>query len=202
MLAGMTDYRHQTFEDMVLDLGKWVNGLGQVISIIKENINKLEEAGYWDEVSYDFKATVYYSLKFYETSVEEIKNILLEFDREVRNDHVVRIKRLFKVASELYRDFGIAWHQHYGKKEYGKDEFKLVQKIYREGRGMASDMLDLSNLAERLGDFVGKKSKDVNRVKKRLPWLILNPNFYGMGIDLRKMKILRRFFKEDSNQER
>ena len=100
LLAGMTDYSHQTFEDMVSDLGKWVEGLGQVIIIITENINKLEENGYWDEVSYDFKATVYYSLKFYETSVREINNILLEFGKEVREDNVVMIKRMFKVDGD------------------------------------------------------------------------------------------------------
>lgn len=201
MLAGMTDYRHQTLEDMLSDLQKWVNELEQVISIMNENIEKLEGVRYWDEVSYDFKETVYYSLKFYNTSVKEIKSMLLEFGKEVRRDHIVRIKRLSKVAAELSRNFGIAWHQHYGKKEYGKEEFKLVEKLYQEGRGMAIDMWDLLNLAERLEDFVGIKTGNVNQAKKRFPWLILSPNVHGVGIDLRKIKGVRRFFKEENNQE-
>ena len=201
MLAGATDYRHQTFEDMMSDLQNWVNGLEQTISIMNENIKKLEGVGYWDEVPYDFQATVYYSLKFYKTSVKEISGMLPEFGKEVRRDHVARIKTLFKVAAELNRDFGIAWHQHYEKKEYGKDEFKLVQKLYREGRGMAIDMLDLSNLAKRLEDFVGKRSENVNGGKKRFPWLILKPNFYGIGIDFKKIKKLGGFLKEENNQE-
>ena len=169
MLAGMTDYRHQTFEDMLSDLQEWVNSLEQTISIMNENIEMLEEVGYWDEVPYDFKATVEYSLTFYKTSVEEIKDMLLEFGKEVKSGHVVRIKKLSKVAWELNRRFGTDWNRNYGKKEYGKDEFKLVEKVYQEGRNMAADMLDLSNLAERLEDFVGTKGENVNQGKKRFP---------------------------------
>jgi hypothetical protein len=200
MLAGITDYRHQTLKDILSDLQKWVNELEQVTSIMNENIEKLEGVGYWDEVSDDFKSTIYYSLKFYKTSVEEIKSMLLEFGKEVRKDHIVRIKRLSEVAAELDRDFGKAWYQHYGKKEYGKGEFKLVEKLYQEGRGMAIDMWDLSNLAERLEDFVGSKSDNINGVKKRFAWLILQPNFQGIGIDLKKIKGLRRFFKEENHE--
>ena len=201
MLAGMTDYRHQTFEDMMSDLQNWVNGLEQTISIMNENIKKLTGVGYWDKVPYDFKATVDYSLKFYKTSVKEIKDMLLEFNKEVRKGHVARIKTLFKVASELDDNFVLAWHHHYGKKEYGKDEFELVEEIYKEGRGMAIDMLDLSNLAARLEDFVGTRSENVNQGRKRFSWLILKPSIYGIGIDLKKTKILRRFFKEENNQK-
>lgn len=188
-LAGMTDYRHQTFEDMVSDLRKWVNSLEEAIRNVNQTVEKLEEVGYWDGVPYDFKATVAYSVKFYKTSVEEINDMLVQFGKEVKSGHVVRIKRLSRLASELNRDYGTGWNRDYGRKEYGKAEFKLVEKIYEEGRGMAIDMLDLSNLAERLEDFVGTKGENVSGGKKRIPWLIMKPNFYGIGLDLRKMKL-------------
>jgi len=188
-LAGGTDYRHQTFEDMVSDMRKWVNSLEEIIRVMNELVEKLKDVEYWDGVDYDFRALVAYSMTFYKTSLSEISEMLVQFTREVKNGHVVRIKKLGKLAGEINRDFGLAWNRDYGRKEYGKEEFKLVEKIYEEGRGMAIDMLDLSNVAERLEDFVGTKGEAANEGKRKFSWLIMKPNFYGIGVDLRKLKL-------------
>jgi len=188
-LAGMTDYRHQTFEDMVSDMRKWVNSLEETIRAMNQLVEKIREVEYWDGVPYDFRALVAYAMKFYKTSVTEISEMLVQFAKEVKNGHVVRIKSLGKLAGEINRDFGLAWNRDYGIKEYGKDEFKLVEKIYEEGRGMAIDMLDLSNLAERLEDFIGTKGEVANEGKRKFSWLIMKPNFYGIGVDLRRIKL-------------
>lgn len=189
-LAGMTDYRHQEFEDMLSDMKKWVNSLEETIGIMEQTVEKLKEVGYWEEwVPYDFRALVAYSMKFYKTSVEEINDMLVQFRKEVKSGHVVRVKRLGKLAAEINRDFGLAWNRDYGRKEYGKEEFKLVERIYQDGRNMAVDMLDLGNLAERLEDFVGTKGEIADEGKRKIPWLIIKPNFYGIGVDLRKIKL-------------
>jgi hypothetical protein len=41
---------------------------------------------------------------------------------------------------------------------------------------------------------VQKKGKKVERSSSRLPWLTLNPNFYGIGFDIRKIKCFEKWF--------
>lgn len=197
MIAGMTDYRNQSFDDMVTDLKKWSESLKQVVETITSEIDYLQSVDYWEKVDYDFQSVVCYSLKFYETSKKEIDEILPQMSTEVVTHHINRIRRIYQIAEELNRDYGKRWHQDYDNKEYGNDDFKHVQKIYREGRGMAIDLLDLSNLASRLDDFIGKESSvEDKKRRKRLPWLTLNPNMYGIGIDLRKIPLLKKWLKD------
>ena len=52
---------------------------------------------------------------------------------------------------------------------------------------MVVDMLDLDNLAHRLEDFVGQQIELKHETHSRFSWLMLSPNFYGIGINLKKL---------------
>jgi hypothetical protein len=41
---------------------------------------------------------------------------------------------------------------------------------------------------------IGMKGKKVGRSSLRLPWLTLNPNFYGIGFDIKKIKCFEKWF--------
>ena len=171
LMAGMTDYSHQSLEDMVADLQGWVKNLTQVCEVLEEGEAQLQEKDYWKKVSYTVKGNFGYSWKFFKTSIEEITTILADFADEIEANHITRIRSLAKTAKNLDRDFAIEWHQEAWErhKDYGNPDFDIVEKMYAEARGMAADMLDLSNLASRLEDFVGKKGKqnnDVTEVQK------------------------------------
>ncbi len=64
-----------------------------------------------------------------------------------------------ETGDELNLSYGRVWHREYKHKEYDNPDFRLVEDLYRDGRGMVADMLDLSNLAARLEDFVGRKGR-------------------------------------------
>src|SRR3989337_2484905 len=93
-IAGSTDYRHQTLDDMVSDLHEWERSLNISMVSIKRDIEELEKSGYWEEADYDFKSMVSYSLKFFETSAKEINDILSEFKEEIKQHHVDRLRHL------------------------------------------------------------------------------------------------------------
>jgi hypothetical protein len=187
-LVGQTDYRHQTLSDIVKDLEEWCISLNSVITIINKNIEHLKINGYWQKVPFDFESIIVYALKYFSTSFQEITSILKDVQKEIGADHVKRIRNLGKVGVELNSNFGTVWHQDYPitQKQYGNEEFKLVEQIYSEGRNMAADMIDLVNVAERLEDFIGEKYA-TNNDKQRLPWLMLRPNFYGIGVDIKRI---------------
>jgi len=158
LLGGMTDYSHQSFDDIIKDLESEKNNTIAFIKIIEENIAKANENNYWnDNVPFDFKSMIAYSLKHYGTSVTELNEIGEEIQYEVQEHHCKRLQRISEVAREINVEIGQVWHQRYDRKEYGKDDFRFVENVYENTRDIAVNLLDISNIASRLNDFIGKK---------------------------------------------
>lgn len=157
LFGGMTDYSHQSFNDIISDLEKEQKNVISFINAIEENINKVKQSGYWDrKVPSDFVMIVGYSLKHYKTAQEELSEISKEIQNEVREHHCKRLQRISIVADEINTEIGIIWHQQYNGKEYGNADFEIVENIYADTRDMAVSLLDTSNIASRLNDFIGK----------------------------------------------
>lgn len=157
LLGGMTDYSNQSFNDIVSDLENEQKNATDYINAIEGNIEKVKSSGYWDnKVSSDFIMIVAYSLKHYKTAQEELLEISQEIQAEVREHHCIRLKRLSSVATEINSEIGHIWHNLYISKEYGYPDFIIVEKIYGDTRDMAVSLLDTSNIASRLKDFIGK----------------------------------------------
>jgi hypothetical protein len=158
LLAGSTDYSHQTFRDILDDLNNWKTSLISTTETISTIVKHLQDNGYWSRVPDDFSSLVMYALKFYETSITEISGIIQDLETEVQENHISRLRSLAKTADDLNIDFGRVWHREYKPKDYGEPNFSNVEKIYALGRDMVVDMLDLSNAAARLEDYLGMKS--------------------------------------------
>lgn len=176
--AGLTSYENQSFVDIITDLGNWLQEIKSVNNELRNIINELKKENYWNKVYFNFKNCEISVIKFFETSINEITGIIKELHQEVRADHINRIESLAKTASKYNHRLGDIWHKESEfNKEYDNPLFNSVDKLYCESRDMVVDMLDLSNLAMRLNDFVGKNNK-----KSSL--FFLKPNFCGFGIDL------------------
>jgi hypothetical protein len=161
-MAGMTDYSHQSFNDMLTDLDNWLKNLVQVCELLEENEAQLKlDDYYWGNINHDVQGIFLYSHKFFKTSIEEIESILADLEDEIQENHVSRIRSLGLTAKNLETDLAITWHQDPWEyqKDYENSKFRLAEKMYTEARGMAADMIDLLNLAVRLEDFLGKKGK-------------------------------------------
>jgi len=167
LFAGMTDYSHQTFQDILDDLNDWKAGLSSTTEYINATVKQLHDNEYWSKVPDNMKSLVAYASKFYETSIAEIDDITQNLKIDVQPHHIARLRSLAKTAHELNLDFGHVWHREYGPKDYGNPNFSNVERIYARGRDMVVDMLDLSNAAERLEAFLGMKSGKVDQGKSK-----------------------------------
>ena len=168
LLAGMTDYNHQSFEDIIEDLKKERQNTVDFLNQIEQNIATVTNSGYWtNTVPFDFKNIVAYSLRHYNTVISEFLDIVKDLKVEVQQNHLNRLRKISKVAEEINIDIGKIWHQQYRNKEYGNDDFRIVENIYADTRDMAVNLLDIENIAERLNDFLGKKKPEM---KKENPW--------------------------------
>jgi hypothetical protein len=182
LMAGSTDYSHQSFDDMVEDLKDWLKSLKEVYGYLEENSSLLDKGDYWKNVDYDVQATLRYSSKFFNTSIVEIDSIISDFEFEVKPNHISRIKSLSRTASELNIELGKVWHEEPWEynKEFGNPNFQILERMYGEARDMAVDMIDLSNLAGRLRDFIGYQP-GVRKVKDEKPSVVFNMQGQHVG---------------------
>jgi hypothetical protein len=165
-MAGMTDYSHQSIDDIVNDLKDEVTYVKSALSQINNKIKLSKKNGYWNrKVPSHFKNCVAYSLKHYSTVISETENILGDLPLEVKKHHSQRLEKIAKVADEINKEIGIIWHQNYQNKEYGNPDFVNVEEIYGETRDIAANLLDFSSMGARLSDYEGKSRSTTNN-----PW--------------------------------
>jgi hypothetical protein len=168
LMAGMTDYSHQSLDDILTDLKSELGHVKETIKELEAHGDVLIKNGYWNKnVPYDFKSIIGYSLKHYKTTVTEITDIIKEVNIEVMPHHVQRLRKIAEVADQINVDIGQVWHRKYDSKDYGEANFMIVEEIYAVTRNAAGNLLDVSNMAGRLNDFIGK----TKHMKKNNPWI-------------------------------
>lgn len=157
LIPGGTDYSHQTLRDLLGDLEGILELLHESQDKLKNSREQLQVNGYWPTAFVEFRSLFNHSIRFYDTCIEEVTEILNEIQTEVQQHHVDQLAHLSKTAKELNITFGRTWHNYFEEHEYSDPNFQVLDDMYSEGRQMAVDLLDLSNMAMRLSIFVGKK---------------------------------------------
>jgi len=170
LFAGMTDYSHQSFDDIIDDLKKEIETIDFFVDKVNQNLNEVQESGYWnDNVPTDFKSIIGYALRLYNTTKSEFNDIIADIQFEVAEHHCRRLNKIAETAQEVNVDIGQVWHRKYDNKEYGNDDFRKVENIYGFTRDVAANLTDTYNIAERLKDFIGKSNKRMTQ--KNNPWI-------------------------------
>lgn len=167
LIGGMTDYSHQSFNDILVDLIAEKNRTIEFRNRIQSCIDELEANNYWKSVPVDFKLIIAYSIRHFNTAITEFEEIINDLQIEVKPHHILRLQRISNVAGKINVDIGKVWHQKYLRKDYSNDNFRIVEEIYSGTRDMAVNLLDTSNIAERLKDFIGKTGIKM----KNNPWI-------------------------------
>jgi hypothetical protein len=169
LFAGMTDYSHQSFDDLIGDLKNEIETIDFFVNKVKRNLKEVEESGYWnDNVPTDFKSIIGYALRLYNTTKSEFNDIIEDIQFEVSEHHCVRLNKIAETAQEVNVDIGQIWHNKYDNKEYGNDDFRKVEDIYGFTRDVAANLTDTRNISERLKDFIGRSNKRM--IQKNNPW--------------------------------
>lgn len=163
IIAGDTDYSHQSFNDILEDLNRGEKFAKEMTEKIEFKIKKLEDSGYWEIQPYNFKSIIYYSLKHYKTTQEELVNIHNDIQITVQENHCKRLERIANVGQKINIDIGRYWHRDFDDyKDYDNPQFHTLEYIYNDTRDMAVNLLDYSNIANRLNDFIGKTNREMN----------------------------------------
>ena len=169
LIGGMTDYSHQSFQDVLDDIKRESDNTLSFKNQIQDNLNIIIANSYWQKnVPFNFRNIVAYSLKHYDTTITEFNDIHNDLKNEVKDHHIKRLNNIAMVASQINKDIGKIWHQQYDNKDYDNTDFKVVEQIYCDTRDMAVNLLDTANIAKRLQDFIGKQDKTSGKKKFKL----------------------------------
>ena len=158
MLAGFTDYSHQSLKDIEIDFYDWIRYLNETMSAVDKSYEKIKEYDYMNKIPYDILSIHNYTYRFFQTCVEEITNILNEMKVEIKQNHIERIRVLAVKSIELNNELGVIWNSDANPGDYGNPAFMQLEDIYREARDMCADLMDLSNVTSRLENFIGTKT--------------------------------------------
>ena len=195
IIGGMTDYRHQSLDDIIEDIDKEFRNISAFINAIEHNIEISEQSGYWqNKVPFDFQNIVQYSLKHFKTSKTELESIGKELRVEVKQNHCKRLRSIAIVAYDINIDIGKIWNNDMTIQDYGNPDFELIPRIYADTRDMAVNLLDMSNISSRLEDFVGMKKidhTDSTKDLKNILFLSSSPNNedrISVDIEMRKIE--------------
>ncbi len=162
-----SEYSHLSLKGLKHELN---NRLGIIDKKIEESnraIEKLNE--YWKTLSYDdFVSSAFRCKKLLDTAKEDIAYILSELDEEIKENHVNILRRIGHTSMEFNREIGIAKGQ--GRRLADGCEYNLYCSL----RDSMLYLTDLSDIANRLKDFVGKK-------KRHIQWGTIISNLFALG---------------------
>jgi hypothetical protein len=146
----------------------------------------------------DIRIYIDYFSDLFQRYLEDFERLVTGLPRGVHESHIEIISQIDR-SSQLEEHRCLAFRQdHINHKLIDESARPLLDKIYRESRGMIIDYRDLSNLVPRLRTFVGSpysgESKEL---------LQLKPTIYGVGIDLKQSaRRLREWWKKKRSRKK
>lgn len=176
VFPGGTDYSNQTFDDIIHDLLVEVKFINEGMVQIQSWLNTVKENGFWErEVPLTVRSNIEYSIKFLDTTCKEINEIVSEIPLQVMQHHCKRLANISTVAEKINSKIGEVWHRQWDLKDYEDPSFRMVEFTYHEIRDLAVNLIDVSNMASRLKDYIGKTK--ISKMEDKQDGKITNSTF-------------------------
>jgi hypothetical protein len=155
------DYAIRSFHETIQGLENYKDSTAKTLQTILAKISKIENY-FNNDVDYDFVAVVNDTIVFGNTVVSELSEIITEIQTSVTDTHISRLKSIATTSYNLMLEFSRVWKNNEMKKAYGTAEFKVVEELYSHGTGMAIGLTDISQITDRLKDFIGRTSPNTS----------------------------------------
>lgn len=158
LFAGATNYNKQSILDIKDDIESWIAYSSQIRDFFETTIEGLKNQEYWDnKVPYNFQTFCTGVPKICETFCSDFKMII----DSIKNDRITRreinlMKKIYNVSKEneeySWKSFNDPNDGHWH--EYGNPLFKKVERMYNDGRDFFVTLIDISNAASRMEDYM------------------------------------------------
>ena len=165
LIIGGTDYSAQSLNDIKKDIIKWKECLKKLKSFLEIEMNILEKDSFWENnVPFNFRIYVGSLPKVISTFISDFNLILEDLNNELITKRTVNLlNRIGEGANKKYDTASHAYNVDSPWEEYGNPSFEKVEKLYAECRDVFGTLIDASNAATRLEDYM-ETGKDKNVV--------------------------------------
>ena len=156
-MAGMTSYENQSLADISEDITHWITYSEETKNNINKLLFKLKNTAFYSHIPYDYKAMIHEMPRICQTNIDDFKRALEAIQTHTLTQGNVDLfwkigtraiengndnKKYYKSRDEGY------WH------DYGNPEFKMVEDIYAMFGNYCATLLDVTNAASRLKDYI------------------------------------------------
>lgn len=183
-VAGDTNYIGTDISDLRDNLTDWTDKLDDTISTLL--ISRHEVLGRHHELS-----NLDSILEFIETMISEFQGFNADLEMLFQGLPVSIEDRHIEISLTLYRrsrelDF-LCRHfkaEHINVSLENENNRPLLDRIYKESRGMVLDLSDLNGFSQRLKSLAGNQERPAKISIEDIEILHLKPNIFGLGINL------------------
>jgi len=167
--GGSSRYDNQSLEDIVKDINVWIGFCSDTLGLFNETIPKLKENKYYDVVPFNLQALFEVTTRDLPTFISDFNSILesISQDRIYMRD-VRLLKNIGKYSIENNSTYGRIYHEALGDwremPDYNDPNFNAVERLYGDGRDLFVTLMDASNAAERLRDYMSNEHQKHQQV--------------------------------------
>lgn len=168
IFGGATSYEEQSLNEIKSDIIKWISYTKEIQSDMNDRLNNAKECNYWKNVGFDFQMTIYSSISFFQTILDDLNLIIDAIDKNVITIKEVNLLRKIGQNSINYNvnnyPKSFKGNKNYSWHDYGNPDFHNIEEMYAHGRDFFVTLQDAANAASRLEYYMSAQNTVNNTI--------------------------------------
>ncbi len=159
IIGGATSYEEQSTKDILEDITGWIEYTKYTTNLIEDGIRVSKENNYWNNVPFDFQATLISTLKCQETFLHDFELITKTINEDKITEREVNLlRKIGRKSIEFNHEYGKTYKKEDRWKDYDDKNFRVVENLYAKGRDYFVTLQDAENASHRLEDYIKKEN--------------------------------------------
>lgn len=159
IFGGATSYEEQSLNDIKDDIICWTKYTKEIQSEISNSLEISKNNRFWNKVDYDFQMTVYASISYFKTILEDFKIIVTAIENNcISSSEITLLRKIGQKSIQYNREYPKTYKDNQKWHDYGNPKFAVVENMYAHGRDYFVTLQDAANAASRLEDYMNRRN--------------------------------------------
>lgn len=161
IFGGSSEYSDQTLADIVEDLEKWVVFSKETLTLFDKTICELKQNNYYQTVPFNLRAMYERATRKLNTFISDLNVIINSINTDsifIRDVNL--LNNIGRISILSNHQFGMVYHDiidRWNGANFQDPKFLMIERLYLEGRDVFVSLMDASNAAERLKDYMSNR---------------------------------------------
>jgi len=161
IFGGSSEYNDQTLADIIEDLEKWVVFSEETLSLFDKTICELKQNNYYQTVPFNLRAMYERATRKLNTFISDLNVIIKSINADsifIRDVNL--LNNIGRISILSNHQFGMVYHDivdRWSGANFQDSNFLMIERLYHEGRDVFVSLMDASNAAERLKDYMSNR---------------------------------------------